>query len=330
VARQVDSIPPEERLFDIVLALMATNLGLTKADILQTVPGYAARYDAADQRSVETLERQFERDKASLRELGILIETLDDPSQPGNNQLARYRIPRSEYELPEGVTFTAEELAMLGLAATVWRDGSMSADSRRALTKLRGLGVPAAEPVIGFLPLVRTLEPALEPLRTAIADGRIVEFDYLRPTDGVPRRWRLSPLALVHHEGRWLLVGAAEDGFRLNFLIRRIVGEVRVTRETGIPPEPDEESRALAGLQELWAGNVARVEVVPGSDAWVRLHNRTGATVVDSGVLELHWTDFAIFADELVALHPEVRVLGPQRLIDRVIERLRGIGAAHE
>jgi len=329
VTRQADAIPPDERLFDIVLALMSTNLGLTKADILQTVPGYATRYSARDPKAIESLERQFERDKASLRELGIVVETLDDPSQPGNNQLSRYRIPKSDYDLPPEISFSPDELAILGLAALVWRDGSMSQESRRALTKLRGLGVSAADPVIGFLPLVRTAEPALDPLRTAIADGRVVEFDYLRPGSDGPKRWRVSPLALVHHEGRWLLSAAAEDGFNLHFLVRRISGAVKLTREDAITPAPDEEQRALERLTALWESNTALVEVVPASDAWVRLHNRPGARAVASGVLELHWTDFAIFADELVALHPEVRVLEPQRLVDRVIERLREIGRAH-
>lgn len=329
MTRQADAIPPDERLFDIVLALLATNLGLTKSEILQTVPGYATRYSERDPKAIESLERQFERDKATLRELGIVVETLDDPSQPGNNQLTRYRIPKSDYELPDEITFSPEELAILGLAALVWRDGSMSQESRRALTKLRGLGVAAADPVIGFLPFVRTVEPALDPLRSAIAEGRVVEFDYSRPGNEGPRRWRVSPLALVHHEGRWLLSAAAEDGFTLHFLLRRITGPVKITRDQAIAPAEDEERRALERLEELWRSNVALVEVAPASDAWVRLHNRPGARSVGSGVLELHWTDFAIFADELVALHPEVRVLEPQPLVDRVLERLEEIGRAH-
>ena len=36
-------VPVEERLFSLELALLATEQGLTKAEILSTVTGYAAR-----------------------------------------------------------------------------------------------------------------------------------------------------------------------------------------------------------------------------------------------------------------------------------------------
>lgn len=321
--------PVEERLFNLILALVATSNGLTKAQILETVGGYRERFAAARGRELENLDRQFERDKDAIRDLGVRIETVDDPGDPGNNQRTRYRIPREAYELPQGVSFTPGELAILGLAATVWREGSLSTESQRALTKLRGLGVPAGEPLIGFLPLVRTAEPALDPLRAAIEDRLVVEFDYLRPVDDAPRRHRVSPLALVLHEGRWLLVAAGVDGYRLNFLVRRIVGRVTITREPATAPEPDEEATAIAGLDAYRARNVGLVRVAAGSDAEVRLTNRPDTRVVEPQLLEVHWTDLPLFADELVALQPEAFVLEPSELVDRVVECLRAIEAAH-
>ena len=38
-------IPVEDRLFSLVLALLATETGLLKSEILSTVRGYAERYD---------------------------------------------------------------------------------------------------------------------------------------------------------------------------------------------------------------------------------------------------------------------------------------------
>ena len=127
-------VPVEERLFSLVLALLATDVGLMKNEILSTVHGYSQRYTAGG--SNANLERQFERDKEDIRELGVPLETIDSPSDPGNNQLKRYRIPRGRYELPEDITFTPEESTLLTLAARVWREGSLSAESRRALIKL--------------------------------------------------------------------------------------------------------------------------------------------------------------------------------------------------
>jgi len=316
-----------ERQFSLVLALVATSGGLRKSEILSTVHGYAQRH--GDPGALTALDRLFERDKRALKDLGVPIETIDDPGDPGNNQLARYRIPKAAYELPADVSFTPGELAILGLAAEVWREGSLSGDSRRALTKLRGLGIAASDPVVGYLPLVRAAEPALDPLRGAIQERRIVEFDYLKPDAATPTRRRVSPLDLLHHHGRWLLVAADQDGTRKTFLVRRIVGDVRTTGAEAIAPAPDEVARALAELDSVAARNAARVAVAPGSDAELRLRNRLGSREVDSGVLEVHDPDLALLADELVALHPEAIVLGPAALIELVVKRLSRLEAAH-
>ena len=141
-------VPVAERLFSLVLALLATETGLTKNEILSTVQGYRQRYRAGGDNA--NLERQFERDKDDIRELGVPLETVDSPGDAGNNQTLRYRIPRGAYELPHDITFTSDETTLLNLAAMVWREGSLSGESRRALLKLRSLGVTADEPVLGY------------------------------------------------------------------------------------------------------------------------------------------------------------------------------------
>jgi len=82
-------VPVEERLFSLVLALLATENGLTKSEILSTVQGYRQRYESHGDNS--SLERQFERDKDDIRELGVPLETVEAPEASGNNQLLRYR-----------------------------------------------------------------------------------------------------------------------------------------------------------------------------------------------------------------------------------------------
>ena len=95
-------VPVEERLFSLVLALLATDNGLTKNEILSTVQGYRQRYSTSGDNA--SLERQFERDKDDIRELGVPLETIEDPADVGNNQALRYRIPRGAYELPADST----------------------------------------------------------------------------------------------------------------------------------------------------------------------------------------------------------------------------------
>ncbi len=321
-------VPVEERLFSLVLALLATDSGLTKNEILSTVQGYSQKYSHSGDNA--NLERQFERDKDDIRELGVPLETSDDPAQPGNNQNLRYRIPRGEYELPADIIFSPEETTLLGLAAMVWREGSLSGASRRAIIKLRSLGVAATEPVIGYAPRVRIRDAAFEPLSVALERHVVVQFAYLKPGEQEPRLRQVAPLALVQHQGRWhLYADEIDTGTTKTFLLRRIVSAVSTTPQTFPAPSADQSARALSGLEEVWARHTAVIEVEPGSDAATRLGKRRGAVVAASGALELHYTDTAIFADELAGFGPEVLVLAPAELRDAVRSRLERTVADH-
>lgn len=322
-------ISVEDRLFSLVLALLATEAGLLKSEILSSVRGYAERYEASGQNA--NLERQFERDKDDIRELGIPLETVESPDRPGDNQALRYRIPKGQYDLPDEVRFTPDELALLGLAAEVWREASLSADSQRALTKLRSLGIEPREPVIGYAPRLRVRETAFEPLRQALDRRQSVRFRYFKPGEAEPRERTVDPLAVVLHEGRWHLhaYDRVAAGPR-TFLLSRIIGGVEpVPGMTFDPPPAGIQDRILAELDELRLRNAADLAVTAGSDAEVRLGKRAVLRDEDAGVIRLHYTDAAVFADELAAYGPEVRVLGPDSLRDAVRRRLEAVVAAH-
>ncbi|MET4636943.1 WYL domain-containing protein [Mycetocola sp. 2940] len=309
----------EERLFSLVLALLATEQGLTKSEILSTVQGYRQRFSSAG--SNANLERQFERDKDDIRELGIPLETVEAPGDPGNNQLTRYRIPKGQYDLPKELTFSPAEIAMLSLAASVWRQGSLSAESRRAILKLRSLGIESDEPVIGYAPRVRIRESSFEPLRQALERHSVVTFPYLKPGESTAKTRTVAPLALVQHHGRWHLSAHDLDvGDGRTFLLSRIVGPVQQVHRTWTPPEGGGHAeRSLAALDALWESQRAVIRVEPRTDAATRLSKR--ASAVDDGTLELHYTDVDVLADELAAYGPEVLVESPQRLVDAVVAR---------
>lgn len=317
----VSRVPVEERLFSLVLALLATEAGLTKNEILSTVQGYRQRYKRAGDNA--NLERQFERDKDDIRDLGVPLETLDSPGQAGNNQNLRYRIPRGAYELPADITFSAEETTLLNLAAMVWREGSVSTESRRAVMKLRGLGLIAEEPVLGYAPRLRVRDAAFEPLRTALERNAVVRFAYLKPGEAESKIREVEPSALVQHQGRWHLY-ARERGTAVSktFLLRRIVSQVSTTGATFEPSVADQAAVALLELDEVWASHTAEVEVVPESDAATRLLKRRGTTELSGGALQLHYSDANIFADELAGYGPEVLVLSPPVLRAAVRARL--------
>jgi proteasome accessory factor B len=336
-------IAVEERLFSLVLALIATEAGLTKADILSTVQGYRQRYQHGGDNS--SLDRQFERDKDDIRELGIPLETIEPQDEPGSNHALRYRIPKGQYDLPPDVSFTPDELMLLKLAATVWREGSLSAESQRALTKLGSLGVGSSDPVLGYAPHLRVRDSAFEPLSKAMDRGQVVTFPYLKPGETAPRRRRVAPHAVVLHEGRWHLFAVDQDAQAdRTFLLSRIIGPV--TTVPGQTFRPDGEGKGQQALDELdavWNAHTAEIEVEPGSDAEVRLgkrsiprgagdsdeNDRSDATGAGAHVMTLHYTDLNIFADELAGYGPEVLVHTPLELRQAVRTRLVGVLDAH-
>lgn len=321
------SIPAEERQTNLVVALMATEIGLTKQQILDNVSGYRQRAEAGAK--TDALEKMFERDKDDLRALGVPIETIGDVADPKDLRDARYRIPQAEYDLPADIAFSPAELAVLRLAGSVWSTESVSVDAQAGVRKIRALGIDGDEPIIGFAPRITASEDAFEPLQDGIQRSRVVVFDYLKPGEESPRRRRVRPLALVDYEARWHVYGIDVDAeAERTFLLSRIVGDVTVTRQSFDEALRDGAGeRALAGLAEVAAGQRALLEVTPGTEAALRLGRR--AEPATQG-MHVSYVDLHIFADELASYGPEVRVVEPVALRDAVVARLEAVIAAHE
>ncbi|THG33402.1 helix-turn-helix transcriptional regulator [Naasia lichenicola] len=328
-----DAISVEERLFSLVLALVATEHGLTKAEILSNVQGYRQRYEVRGDNA--SLERQFERDKDDIRELGVPLETIESPQDAGNNQNLRYRIPKGAYDLPSEVSFTPEEVTLLNLAGEVWREGSLSSESHRALLKLASLGIAVDDPTIGYAPRVRVREPAFGPLTSAIERQLVVKFPYFKPGERTALLRTVAPLALVQHQGRWHLSSIDRDRDEpRTFLLSRIVGPVTTTRTVfERPAGVDSAAAALAELDRVLQLNTVVIAVEPGSDAESRFVPRAiASTAAADGELPTHtlnYSDQVLMADELASYGPEVRVIRPVAMRDQVIARLRAVAEAH-
>jgi len=320
-------IPAEERLTNLVVALMASQIGLTKQQILDSVSGYRQRAEAGAK--ADSLEKMFERDKDDLRALGIPIETIGDSADPLDLREARYRIPQAEYDLPADIEFTPAELAVLRLAGSVWSTESMSADAQAGVRKIRALGIDGDEPIIGFAPRITARDAAFPALQEAIERSRVVHFEYFKPGEQSPTRRRVRPFALVEFEARWHLFGIDidADGER-TFLLSRIVGAVKITGqafESSLREGAAEQ--ALAGLAAVAARQSALLEVTPGTEAALRLGRRSQPAA--QGIL-VPYVDKHIFADELVTYGPEVRVVSPDDLRDLVVQGLQAVITAHE
>lgn len=320
-------VNPEDRLFHLILALMATRQGLTKEHILSTVRGY--REDTESGMARESLERRFERDKDALRELGIPLEATIPPEDDGNNKNTLYRIPKGDYDLPDGVEFTGRDIALLNLAATLWREGTLSKEANIATRKLQSFGVSIDEPLLGFAPLISTRDPALNALQDALERRVQVEFEYLKPGEDRASQRRVSPLALVNHEGRWHLYSVETSSNQTKtFLLRRIVSSVTLLETPAEPAVDTVTDEAVADLRELYERQVATLSVAPDSDAWSALSQRVG-TQIDAETLSVHYTDVDIFASELSSFGDDVVVEGPSELRERVIAHLQRLVDQH-
>jgi proteasome accessory factor B len=321
------SINPEDRLFHLILALMSTSQGLSKDQILTTVRGY--REDTEAGMAKDSIERRFERDKDALRELGIPLEATIPPEDDGNNKNTLYRIPKGDYELPADISFTARDIALLNIAAAVWREGSLSKEAHIAQVKLQSFGLRVDENLLGFAPIISTRDPALQALRDAIENEDTVSFEYAKPGEETPTTRVVSPWALVNHEGRWHLY-ALEDGQTKpkTFLLRRIVSSVTTVAGTPAPSPEGVAALALAELEQLYQRNTATLAVTPASDAFWALLAKSGSRQEGEHLL-VHYTDSAIFAHELTALAADVVVIEPEDLRLRVRQNLETLVAAH-
>jgi proteasome accessory factor B len=211
-----------ERLFNLVICLLAARQYVSKERIRNTVVGYG------DCATDEAFDRMFERDKDELREMGVPLE-MGANSAIFDDELG-YRIRPDRYALPE-LALEPAEASVLGLAARVWQHASMSSAASAALLKLRAAGVrvgdvdlPAIEPRIAIG------EPAFEPLWRAVHERRPVSFDYRTAMATETETRTVEPWGVVSSRGRWYLVGhdrvrAATRVFRLD---RIVGGRIRV------------------------------------------------------------------------------------------------------
>lgn len=328
--RRRPSVPGEQRVFSLVLALVASPQGATKRELLDSVYGYSERPRGGTAEAA--LDRLFERDKTQLRELGIPIDTLDSPLEPGNNQLTRYRISKDLLQMPAELRFTERELSFLRAAALAWREGSLTAESRRATMKLESLGVGLDVQYLGVAPHLGLDDPAAPPLQRAIDEGLVARFSYQLPDRDEPLTRLVAPLRLHRADGRWHLI--AHDLERQAprvFLLSRITSAVRTGPEnfdTGLRSELD------AVLEELLAREQslrARVRVHAGSLAEARFAARSVVRVSDrqAQTYEFGTLDFAALAGELASFGDQLVVESPSELREGTVALLRQIRDQH-
>ncbi|MEV0493856.1 helix-turn-helix transcriptional regulator [Streptomyces atratus] len=313
------AIAKAERLMNLALCLLGTRRPLSKRELRGSIEAYLEA--GAD----EAFNRMFERDKDDLRELGLVIETVEN-LDGDTGYLAR----RDSNRLPP-ITLDAEEAAALGLAAKVWQQARLAGAASGALQKLRAAGMPEAEDAYevhsALEPRIPVHEAAFEPLMLACRDRRPVTFDYRKGNAARPEQRQVEPWTLECWRGHWYLAGwdrdrRAERVFRLS----RITGRVRSRAGAFTAEVPDVVT--VRETVESWAGETAT------RTALIRLRSGSGYPLRSRAIsvreLGDGWEELEIPYGHgldawLVEFGPDVVVQEPADLRADVMDRLRAV-----
>lgn len=323
---KLDPDDQSERLYSLTLALLQTEVGLTKEEIFYAIRGYRLDVEKAGgfHGNLVSLNRKFDRDKEKLREMGVAIE----PAGGVNTGDAdyRYRISREVFRWPKDVSLTSRQLQLLELAAGVWSQAALSPEATNALTRMRAIadrGETSAN--IGIAPKLNTVEPAFSPIRRAIEDRAVVRFTYRKP-DGEEAVRTVEPWQLVHNNGLWTLLGFDRDrGAARNFLLKRIHSRVTKLDEYFDPVSSEAIADAKRDLAELLGSNSAKILVSPGTTAAMHFEV-SGSKPVE---VILNYYDLQLLAEELMEFGRSVTVVEPKELADLIQETLRAVVANH-
>lgn len=244
------AIAKAERLMNLALCLLGTRRPLSKRELRESIEAYL------EAGSDDSFNRMFERDKDDLRELGLVIETVENlDGEVG------YLARRDSNRLPP-VALDAEEAAALGLAAKVWQQARLAGAASGALQKLRAAGMPEAdgpeaEGHSALEPRIPVHEAAFEPLMLACRDRRPVVFEYRKANAARPEPRQVEPWTLECWRGHWYLAGWDRDrGAERVFRLSRITGRVRSRAGAFTAEVPD-----VVTVRETvasWAGRARR------------------------------------------------------------------------
>ena len=306
-----------ERLLNLLFALMASARPVPKHVLREAIDAYR------ESQSEDAFERMFERDKDELRSMGVPVETVEGADGVGG--IEGYRVAADDYALP-AVDFSADELAVLGLAARVWEQASLGPAAQRAVQKLEALGSGAVvDGPVGIETRIATAEPSFPVLLEALRTRRAVRFDYRKPGDETPAAREVQPWGVASRRGHWYLVGHdVERGAARVFRLSRVVGTATAHGEAGaydVPADVDVPAMIAASTPRPGA-STARVRVAAGRANGLRRRATSSTPDGDADVLLVPYSDDEALAADIVGLGTAAVVLEPESLRAAVVRRL--------
>lgn len=306
------SVSRTERLLNLVIALLATRGPLSRASIQSSVAGYDSGA------SVAAFERMFERDKEELRAMGVPIRTITD----AHGEVQGYVVDADEYATAD-LSLTADEIAVLNLAAQLWDNAVLESAALTAVRKLESTIDEEATIASNTFGVLTARDAALLPLLRAVRDGRVVRFEYRKPQQDEAEKRTVEPWAVHSKNGRWYLAGwDVGRGEERVFRLSRMAGSVQVT---GTDIDVGRRSSNREWDVEIDDDVTAQIDIPAGVGGELRrlpaaASKGTHFTITEGQqqLLTLLWR-----AD------PSVRLIGPHELRDEYIAGLQRIERAH-
>lgn len=302
-----------ERLINLLACLLDARRPVTATEIRNKVAGYGNSSDQA-------FRRKFERDKDSLRRLGISLELRATDVWEVE---WGYVVPDENYRTIDP-GFTEEERTALALAVHMVRTGGWPAGPD-ALLKLGGARmVEPGRPIGADLGLE---SDRLGLVFQAVLERRRLHFLYRG------RSRKIEPYGVYHRSGRWYFAGGDGDDpgitrtYRLDRASRlRVKGPADAfERPSGFSAQDILSSLPWERAAEQ---RFARVRLDP-EVAWWAESRFPGAKPVETGtdgslVLEIPYSEPESFIDVVLEMDGAAVILEPPGLRRSLIGRVRG------
>jgi proteasome accessory factor B len=296
-----------ERLTELLMLLLDTPIALTFDEIVQRAELYAGRDESS--------RKSFERDKASLRSLGIEITTDIDE---GDRGATRYRIDPKSYFLPDLDLNESERMALHFGASMVRLDAAWDDAAVLKLGDAEQLPLPA---VVAEMPSL----DALPILHGAIQARALATFNY----NGKARS--IEGHGLFYREGHWYLSGN-DSGTDKVFRVDRIDGDVTVgdSNVYELPDDFDPSVHMPSDPLLIGEGDQTIARVLVDQVMAARVERLRGGGVIarhDDGSIEVEVPvrNRDAFRSWVLGLRDHATVLAPPELVDDVVSWLNKI-----
>ncbi|MBI2710766.1 MAG: WYL domain-containing protein [Actinobacteria bacterium] len=341
-------MPPNrtERLLNLLNVVVGADRPVPAAELRRRVPGYPDD-DAS-------FHRQFERDKAAIRDLGLPMEPITNPSNPEDPP--GYRIRRDEAYLRDP-GLEPDELAALNLAAeavrleglegraALWALGGRPTGTGATTDPAPGGGEASAAPggvarpgdvaVPGDVVAPGDVAPPgdvalpgderLATLFAAVTERRRVRFTYRGESRDV------DPYRLQASRGRWYLTGHDHlRGAVRNYRLGRIEGGVRAG-PPGAFDAPAERPPLSFDAWEYGSAPPVTARLLVDADHVDEVRSLAHRAEIaeeradGAAVFELRVTDRDAFRGMVLGLLEHAEVLDPAELRDDLVHWLEAI-----